>query len=57
MYAPDEFNTQYEPFVGGVALLFELSPKKAVINDSNKELINVYNVLRNEENLRKCAVF
>ena len=28
-------------FVGGGALLFELSPKKAVINDSNKELMNV----------------
>ena len=48
-YAPDEFNTYYEPFVGGGALLFELSPKKAVINDFNKELINVYNVLCNED--------
>ena len=57
MYAPDEFNTYYEPFVGGGALLFELSPKKAVINDSNKELINVYNVLRNEEKFKKmCSI-
>lgn len=57
MYVPDEFNTYYEPFVGGGALLFELSPKKAVINDSNKELINVYNVLRNEEKFKKmCSI-
>lgn len=31
LYAPDEYNTYYEPFVGGGALLFELSPRKAVI--------------------------
>lgn len=56
-YAPDEFNTYYEPFVGGGALLFELSPKKAVINDYNKELINVYNVLCNEDKFKKmCSV-
>ena len=48
-YSPDEFNTYYEPFVGGGALLFELSPKKAVINDSNKELINVYKCIKAED--------
>ncbi len=42
---PVEYNTYYEPFVGGGALLFELSPKTAVINDSNKELMNVYKIL------------
>ena len=35
-YVPEDFNTYYEPFVGGGALFFELSPKKAVINDSNE---------------------
>ena len=28
-FVPDEFDTYYEPFVGGGALLFELSSKKA----------------------------
>lgn len=44
-YIPEDYNCYYEPFVGGGALLFELSPKKAVINDSNFELMNIYNVL------------
>lgn len=43
---PEEFDTYYEPFVGGGALLFFLQPKKAVINDSNETLINVYRQLR-----------
>ena len=56
-YVPNEFNTYYEPFVGGGALLFELAPKKAVINDCNKELMNVYNVLCDEEKFKKmCKV-
>ena len=36
----------YEPFIGGGALLFELQPKRAIINDYNEELINVYKVIR-----------
>ena len=46
---PIEYNTYYEPFVGGGALLFELSPKNAVINDSNKELMNVYKMISTDK--------
>ena len=46
---PEEFNTYYEPFVGGGALLFELSPKKAIINDSNQELMNVYKMISTDK--------
>ena len=36
-----------EPFIGGGAVLFNLQPKNAIINDYNEELINVYQVIKN----------
>lgn len=38
----------YEPFIGGGALFFSLQPAKAVINDYNPELINVYQVIKDD---------
>ena len=46
--APEEYKTYYEPFVGGGAMLYELQPKKAVINDYNSELMNVYECIKDE---------
>lgn len=43
-----KITTYYEPFVGGGAVLFEIQPKKAIINDSNAELVNTYNVIKNK---------
>ncbi|GAB6636284.1 DNA adenine methylase [Streptococcus uberis] len=45
-YLPEKYNRYFEPFVGGGALLFELQPEQAVINDFNSELINAYKVIR-----------
>lgn len=39
---PKKFNTYYEPFIGGGALLFDNHPSKAIIGDTNKVLISVY---------------
>ena len=44
-HLPDQ-PTYYEPFLGGGAVLFHLQPQKAVVNDVNEELINVYIVIR-----------
>lgn len=53
-YKPTGFSqskkTYYEPFVGAGAFLFDLQPKKAVINDLNKELINCYKVVKDSFN-------
>ena len=52
-FKPNKFKHYYEPFVGGGALLFELAPIRATINDSNKELMYVYKCLRNKRLFKK----
>lgn len=49
-FIPNNFSTYYEPFVGGGAVLFDLQPPKAVINDINHHIINVYRVIKNNVN-------
>ena len=44
---PDKFNQYFEPFVGGGAVLFDLAPSKATINDMNSNLIDMYEVIKN----------
>lgn len=45
---PEKYNNYYEPFVGGGAVIFELLPENALINDINKALINSYRQICNE---------
>ncbi|GAA6374840.1 DNA adenine methylase [Firmicutes bacterium i23-0019-B6] len=42
---PQTYNNYYEPFIGGGAVLFELQPEAAVINDINASLINTYKII------------
>ncbi|WP_029244705.1 DNA adenine methylase [Streptococcus sobrinus] len=44
---PEQFNRYFEPFIGGGAFFFDLTPQNAVINDSNAELINAYHQIMN----------
>jgi DNA adenine methylase len=47
-YVPKTISTYYEPFIGGGAVLFALQPHKAVVNDINLELINLYEVIKTD---------
>ncbi|MEO1785210.1 DNA adenine methylase [Thermodesulfobium sp. 4217-1] len=44
---PENFNRYFEPFIGGGAVFFEIQPENAYISDTNEELINLYNVVKN----------
>ena len=44
--APRAFGTYYEPFLGGGAVFLDVRPDRAVVNDVNEQLINVYRQLK-----------
>ena len=54
-YVPENYDTFYEPFVGGGAVFFELAPRKAVINDYNSELMNVFECIKDEDKFDKMC--
>jgi DNA adenine methylase len=47
-YVPTKFKLYFEPFVGAGAVLFDLQPQTALINDANEELINCYRVIKED---------
>ncbi|HAB50803.1 MAG TPA: modification methylase [Ignavibacteriales bacterium] len=60
-YLKNDFNKYIEPFIGGGAVFFHLYNKGILVNkkviliDSNKDLINCYQVIQNNvEKLIKC---
>lgn len=54
-FVPPTFDVYHEPFLGGGAVLFALRPQKALVNDINPELMNVYKVIREDvEGLIEC---
>lgn len=39
---PEHFGRYYEPFCGGAAMFFRIAPERAVLSDSNTDLIGLY---------------
>ena len=39
---PQQIGTYVEPFAGGAALFFDTQPSRAILNDANPKLVNLY---------------
>lgn len=48
---PKIFKNFYEPFVGGGATFLSLEAQKIFINDKSEELIDLYNVIKNQDTI------
>ena len=48
-FIPSDISTYVEPFFGGGALFFHIEPKKAIVSDVHKELVDFYHSLKNGE--------
>ncbi len=47
-YVPQTYDTYVEPFLGGGAVFLSLQPEKSLLADVNTELINSYNVVKDD---------
>lgn len=45
---PDQFERYVEPFLGGGAVFFHIAPQKALLSDTNPDLINAYKCIQTD---------
>ena len=45
-FIPKKYSVYLEPFIGGGSVFWNLEPKKAVISDVHKELIDLYSSIK-----------
>lgn len=50
-FIPNKYNRYYEPFLGGGSVYFALRPERAILSDTNEELINLYKVIASDLDL------
>ena len=54
-HIPQNYKKYIEPFAGGGAIFFGIQPEIAILSDTNPDLINLYEVARdNVDNLIDC---
>ena len=49
----DSFESYFEPFLGGAAVLYRIKAKRYYCSDVNEELINFYKIDENETSILK----
>lgn len=53
---PPTFERYLEPFLGSAAVFFHLKPKKAVLGDANRSLINCYQAIKEDWKLVQSSL-